>query len=65
MARCRHPVAVRCLVLDHQAERLVLGARVLKPLDSKVCHHVGAVSHDLLLPLGSDHVRVVVESLAG
>ena len=60
------PVAMGCLVLAHEHERLVLFALVLEPFESEVGDDVGAVALVTFTSAGLlDEVGVVVASLAG
>ena len=63
MVRARLPVPVRCLVLAHEHERLVLVPTFFEPLEGKVSDDVCGVTFNFFGPFNVFHWRVVIGSL--
>ena len=60
MAQCRHPGAVRRLVLHHEHEGLVVGPLFLQPIHREIRHHIRRVAVDAHLALGRKEIRIIV-----
>ena len=63
MAQRRHPSAVRCLVLHHEHEGLVIRPLLLQPIHREIGHHIRRVAVDAHLALGGKEIRIVVQPL--
>ena len=60
MAQRRHPSAVRCLVLHHEHEGLVVRPVFLQPIHREIGHHIRRVAVNAHLALGGKEIRIVV-----